>query len=277
MSGTYTLTIAVNGCSSDTSEAVVEIEQSPEPPNVNNNSPLCAGLELSLSAASDPGAIYLWTGPNGFTSQEQNPIVSTSSTSNESGNYEVVATIGNCTSTSAATWVIVHPIPDAPIATSNAPIDEGSILSLMSSSVAEANYLWTGPNGFTSNEQNPTVSTNASMPMAGLYAVQVMVNGCLSDFSSVSVQINEANTIDDSNVNSSVRIYPNPAHDQLSLELLGEGFKNVEIVNALGSVVLRQYISQKKMNLNIASIAPGLYIIVLQGEGLRVEEKIYKY
>jgi hypothetical protein len=63
-------------------------------------------------------------------------------------------------------------------------------LSLTASTVSGATYSWTGPNGFTSNAQNPTVSTSATTTMAGIYSVTATVNGCTSAAGQTTVTVN---------------------------------------------------------------------------------------
>ena len=60
-----------------------------------SNAPICAGATLSLNAsASGPGSItYSWTGPNGFSSNAQNPSI-LNATAAASGDYTVVASNG---------------------------------------------------------------------------------------------------------------------------------------------------------------------------------------
>ena len=70
--------------------------------------------------------------------------------------------------------------PSQPTAGNNGPVCLNSALSLTASTVSGGTYAWTGPNGFTSALQNPTVSTNATAAMAGAYIVKVTVNGCTS-------------------------------------------------------------------------------------------------
>lgn len=72
--------------------------------------------------------------------------------------------------------VTENPLPVA-IAGSNAPICFGSALNLTSS--GGVSYSWTGPNGFTSTVQNPTIP-NFTSNAAGLYTVTVTANGCSS-------------------------------------------------------------------------------------------------
>ncbi len=45
------------------------------PDGAGSNSPVCVGGTLNLTARSAAGAIYSWTGPNGFTSSLQNPTI----------------------------------------------------------------------------------------------------------------------------------------------------------------------------------------------------------
>jgi beta-galactosidase len=72
------------------------------------NGPLYAGMTLYLSAAAVPGAVYSWTGPNGFVSRNQNPAI-TNAGATASGNYNVTATIGSCVSPAGKTTVVVNP------------------------------------------------------------------------------------------------------------------------------------------------------------------------
>ncbi|WP_181142822.1 GEVED domain-containing protein, partial [Flavobacterium columnare] len=73
----------------------------------------CVGSPIIFSSISGMLS-YNWTGPNGFTSNQQNPIIANSNT-NHNGIYTlVVTTPGGCT-ISDSTNVIVNPLPTAPI------------------------------------------------------------------------------------------------------------------------------------------------------------------
>src|SRR5699024_6593592 len=52
-----------------------------------------------------------------------------------------------------------------------------------------ATYAWTGPNGFASSDQNPTIA-NATLAMAGTYSVTITVDGCTSLAGSTDVVVN---------------------------------------------------------------------------------------
>jgi Calx-beta domain len=67
----------------------------------SNTGPYSSGSTISLSASGDPSSVYAWSGPNGFTSDQQNPIIATADVS-QAGTYNV--TSNGC---SAATAVVV--------------------------------------------------------------------------------------------------------------------------------------------------------------------------
>jgi len=89
-----------------------------------------------------------------------------------SGAYDVfIAKLVSCAN-------IIIPTP---IAENNGPVCIGSTLSLTSSTIPGATYSWTGPNGFSSSIQNPTVSNNVTPTMSGIYNVTATVDGCTSE------------------------------------------------------------------------------------------------
>jgi beta-glucanase (GH16 family) len=187
-SGTYSVTATVGGCASPATTTTVTVNALPATPATGNNGPICAGSTLNLTASTAPGATYSWTGPNGFSSTVQNPVIA-NATTNSSGTYSVTAVVGGCASPTAMTSVSVNPLPNAPAASNSGPVNEGATLNLLASTVPGATYSWTGPNGFTSTNQNPTiagVTTNA----AGTYLVTASVANCSSAPAATSVTVN---------------------------------------------------------------------------------------
>ena len=71
---------------------------------------------------------------------------------------------------------------------SNSPLCAGGNLLLTATTVPGASYAWTGPGGFSSLLQNPTIS-NVGVNRTGTYTVTATVNGC-STSSSVAVTVN---------------------------------------------------------------------------------------
>jgi hypothetical protein len=148
----------------------------PATPTSGNSGPVCENANLNLTAGNIPNATYAWTGPNGFTSSLQNPVIANISLS-QAGVYSVTATINNCTSASSGTTVIVNPIPSAAFSWMPTPA-EFTDTTRFTPSESGAIYSWTFQSGSPSSStvQNPEVIWNA----VGSYAVSLNIskNGC---------------------------------------------------------------------------------------------------
>jgi beta-glucanase (GH16 family) len=84
---------------------------------------------------------------------------------------------------------ILLPQPGTPTAGNNGPIWAGTTLNLTASAVPGATYNWSGPNGFSSTSQNPSI-TKASTNAGGFYSVTATVGGCVSAPGTTTVTVN---------------------------------------------------------------------------------------
>lgn len=186
--GTYNVTVSNGSCSASGSTTVV-INPSPiiAP---NNTGPYCAGSTIQINAGGT-GTTYAWSGPSGFNSVLQNPTLP--ATVAASGTYNLTVTSAGC-STTASTTVVVNPLPT--IAPNNTgPYCAGTTIQLNAGGTGTT-YAWTGPGGFMSSAQNPTLP--ASSATAGTYNLTVTTSGC-SSLGSTNVVVNTAPTIAPSN------------------------------------------------------------------------------
>ncbi|MES2678847.1 MAG: T9SS type A sorting domain-containing protein [Bacteroidota bacterium] len=62
---------------------------------------LCASANLSLTGLTDVGVIYSWTGPGGFTSGLQNPVLTNGAT----GLYSLITSLNSCSSSASTVSV----------------------------------------------------------------------------------------------------------------------------------------------------------------------------
>lgn len=166
---TLDFTASNSGLSACSNSGSITVTQMAPPPSAN--SPVPVGGTLTLSVPSVAGAAYAWTGPNGFTSTDQNPSIGDVQPC-AAGQYCVAVNASGCTSLTNCVSVVVT----APQPTSNSPICEGQTLNLSVSGGPDASYSWTGPN-FSSTDQNPSIE-NAPTSASGVYCVAVTVNGC---------------------------------------------------------------------------------------------------
>ena len=277
MGGTYSLATILNGCTSLNGISAVVVNPIPSTPSIINNGSFCEGSPLLLSTASLTDGTFSWSGPNGFASNMQSPTVSSNATAAMSGTYSLSTTLNGCSSLIGTSEVIINPIPAAPSASSNGPIDLGSTLTLSASTIPGATYFWTGPNGFSSSLQNPTVSTNSTLAMAGNYEVYVIVSSCTSSISSVLVVVNSNVGLTEELSNSTMSIYPNPASDKISIEIGESKGVFLQIFNSLGAKVFEGNLNETKGELDISYLSSGIYTVRITSDGKTHVEKIVKY
>jgi len=193
MAGTYTLT-ASNGSCTSTTTTTVTINTVPSV-TAFNNGPVCAGDKLTVYGTA--GFVsYTWSGPNDFTSNgtNQNVIVSESAISTMAGKYILTANNGICSNTDSTT-VIINPLPSITTG-NNGPVTIGSKLTLTGEPAGMANYSWSGPNGFASSVQSPTVATLAITAMSGIYTLTAS-NGTCFNTASTTVTVNSLHGFSD--------------------------------------------------------------------------------
>ncbi|MFW5805167.1 MAG: FISUMP domain-containing protein, partial [Bacteroidales bacterium] len=166
----------------------VSVTVNPTPTaTAGSNSPVCEGDDIDLTESGGDATAWNWDGPDSFSSTAQNPTIS-SATTDADGTYTVTITDGNgCTNTDNVS-VTVNPTPTA-TAGSNSPVCEGDDINLSESGGDATSWNWDGPDNFSSNSQDTTISS-ATTAADGTYTVTVTDgNGC-SSTDNVSVTVN---------------------------------------------------------------------------------------
>jgi len=168
---TYSLVGAAAGCTSAATGSI--ILKSLPVPTLSSNSPVCNGQTLSFYGSG--GSSYQWTGPLGFNALVQNPQFSPA-TPARTGVYNVTVTAANTCTNTASISVTVNPTPGLAATGSTVCINQPVNLSV--NAPAAVSYSWTGPNGFTSTLQNPSITT-PSVSSSGVYTVKISsAEGC---------------------------------------------------------------------------------------------------
>jgi gliding motility-associated-like protein len=203
--GVYTLTATdVNGCkNSDTANVTVNITPTLGSVSASTNT-LCEGQTIQLNAIATPStAIIQWNGPNGFSSNIANPSIP-NITPIQSGTYSVNATIGNCSSPTNTLGIVVNPTPIATASISTNVVCAGSNVTL--SGAGGVTYSWSASNGYSSNQQNNTLS-NLNASNSGTYTLTALNNfGCF-DTISVSLAVAPTPTITSVSTNANNNVF----------------------------------------------------------------------
>ncbi len=170
--GTYTFTVTdkVNGCSSAQDVTVDEDIQTPDLVLTGGTLTCTNNKSVTLTATSKTaGVTYSWTGPNGFTSTQQNPVVTAA------GTYSATVTnsVNHCTFNTSVDVLDDTTPPD--LSVNDAVIDcinTSQALNAVSTTPGVV-YSWNGPG--VVNVTTPSITVTK----AGSYVIEVTApNGC---------------------------------------------------------------------------------------------------
>ena len=141
---------------------------------VENDGPYCVGETIHLTVSSQNGATYSWTGPGGWTSNQQNPT-RPNCTMAMAGTYSCTTTVGTQTTTGTTT-VVIYPQPTANFTFTTVCAGEATQFTSTSTTNPSgqqiSSYQWNFGDGQTSNQQNPSHQYAA----AGTYTVTLNVS-----------------------------------------------------------------------------------------------------
>lgn len=199
--GTYSVTVTdANACTANASGTVNQ------PPllvaSASNSGPVCIGDPLTLTGGPNGMSTYAWTGPAGFTSSLQSPLVSASATLAMAGTYTLTVTdINGCTDTETT---VVSVNPDNTIALSS-PVGTDNQTVCVNNPINTITYTTTGatsaifmglPSGVTGTFAANTVTISGIPTVSGIYAYSVtLAGGCGTAGASGTITVNPENTI----------------------------------------------------------------------------------
>lgn len=194
--GNYSVTVTVGiGCVSQKATTTVVVKPKPVAPVVDPTIvTLCERDSITICATSTSvKPIYAWSGPNGFASNS-NCISLTNVTVATAGWYYVCVSVDGCISDKDSVLVTVNPAPTIDTVFSNAPICEHQTLQLtvVTAQGSPYSYAWSGPNGYASTLQNPSITNVTEVQNQGFYTVVVTdtLTGCKTYPRSLYVEIN---------------------------------------------------------------------------------------
>lgn len=232
--------------------------------NPSNNSPICAGQSVTLSANSTGASSFNWTGPLSYTSNVQNPVLS-NVTASMAGTYYVAVTSGTCP-VLAGTYVGVKPVSSLTVTSNINPVCAGSNATLTGNTAGSASsYTWSNGSNTNNTVVSPTITTT--------YTLSVSNNTCTTTMpftQSVSV----CSGIEAFLATASLPIVsPNPFSNELQLTI--DGSAKISIYNFAGQLV---YEVDANQNIIIATeqFEKGIYFLSVAQHGQKMSVKLLK-
>jgi len=170
---------------------VVTVNPVPATPTAGSNSPVAFGTTIALFTPTVAGATYSWSGPNGFVSTDQSPVIGPMTLA-DSGTYTVVLLVNGCNSAPASTSLIVEPRPPLPVISAPATVEPRAVVTLSVQDAPSTTWWWEVTNGSISSGQG-TRTIEVVAGAAGALGVRVDATSlpfyCFSEPTTLSIPI----------------------------------------------------------------------------------------
>jgi gliding motility-associated-like protein len=167
--GLYILTLTgLNACSAvDT--AVVLADTTTPSVQLLADTLTCAQQQVPINVVGAvPGLSYTWSGPDAFSSSLISPVV------NQPGLYELqIEGINGCTAVDTAFVQADTLSPQLQLTSDTLTCAQTQIQIAVTADLSDLNYVWSGPNGFSSSLMQPFIETPGSYVLTA-----VASNGC---------------------------------------------------------------------------------------------------
>jgi len=231
-----------------------------------SNSNVCLGdstcfTDLSFST-NGPLTSWSWDFGDGNLSTIQNPC----HTYTAAGTYTVQLIVTNTggDSDTASSAVTVNDLPAAAYTyTVNGSTVDFTDASTIPppGNIVSWNWNFPGGNPSTSTSQNPTVTYTAN----GTYTVcltSVSADGCMGTYCDV-VNITTVG-VSETELSSSIIIYPNPSSGKFRIQNSEFRIQNVEIYNSIGKCVFKSLTPDPELLIDLSSQPSGIYFYKLK-------------
>ena len=157
-----------SNCTSPRVPVSITISQASITPAINGNDNVCYGDTLQLSTPSILNGNYNWSGPNGFSSN-QNPIIIANADTNNAGVYTLSVSDGSCSSSDTIVLISILPQPQITINSTDTVWKCLADTVLLLATGNYQNISWSNGSVFD--------STYVFIP-GEYYAIGLGINGC---------------------------------------------------------------------------------------------------
>ncbi|MCI5058635.1 MAG: PKD domain-containing protein [Flavobacteriales bacterium] len=281
--GTYTVCLTVHnaGCGNATQCDSITVSgggggQAPSAAYSVSNNNVCEGNSVQFfdQSTNNPQA-WSWTfqGGSPATSNLQNPTVSYSA----AGTYNVTLVASNGSGLDSVVSQAAINVYASPVAAFNF-IAQGLTVAFQDASSAATSWTWGFGDGSFSNASSPTYT----YATPGTYQVCLTADNpaCSDDLKCDSITVDSTSSSTSISENlpgiTGLRIYPNPARDELFIELdeVHGDYLEIRLIDYLGkshfNYVNNDKVTDFRKSINVTNLSSGAYIILINGAPHRI-------
>lgn len=227
--------------------------------SITGPSTVCAGSSLTLTA--NGLSTYTWNTGSNLATTVVSPTANITYTTMGTG-------VGSCTAMATkAVTVVALPIVNL-IATPTIVCVNGNTSTL---ATTPPGGVITGSN-VSGSVFTPGASSGTFTP---IYTFVSPISGCTGT-TSATIVVSLCTALSSNSIGGSLNVYPNPAHNSITVELDNGAEKTIEIMDLTGRVVLTQHFATRSLIVNISELANGIYHVKLSSNGATEMIKLVK-
>lgn len=267
--GVYQVLVTGENCVSER-EIEVDVIQAPTAQALELNDTVCTAEIILFGAVSVPGAVYSWSGPNGFSASGPSPIVN-SAGSEHNGQYMVSLSVNGCSNGSDTLDIVVLPSPVISLIADTVINPQSGNSLLIAQGEPGLQYFWNffGNTSlinnvlYTSDKDSAVVFWDGGEGLLGVEITAVDENGCFAEEIRQQIQI-IINTFIKGASAEAIRPTPNPSSESVVFHGLSKA-ETVVISDISGRVLMVERVEPGE-TLGVSHLPAGLYIWRLQGK-----------
>ena len=225
---------------------------------------VCPGAQTTIYATGANS--YIWSN----SSTAPNITVSPTSSSNT---YSVIGTNGYGCSTQAVQVITMLPAPTIGVSSDKPNLACMEDLVTLTATGA-ASYQWVSGSTnlfYVGNTVNAFLNTTTVFTVTGTGA-----NGC-STSTTITQNITECvGVTKHSSTLSGIKVYPNPSNGEFTVELNSNDLKTIEVCDLTGRLVKSYTGKDEQVNINIKTLANGVYYLKILSENTVEVIKVVK-
>jgi uncharacterized protein (DUF2147 family) len=226
---------------------------------------VCAGTNIQLTASPNGASAYHWTGPAGFISTAQNPIIPNIQLP-QSGYYHLIVDVSNqCNDTLYdSVWVSVLPTPDKPQVADTTIFIGQQVLLIAQQPPGYQTFWYISPTGGSPIATGPVFLT-PKLYQTTKYYVEFQVGNCASARDTVKITVIDNTGISEALPNT-LLVFPQPVSDWLYLHWPHELQQaRISCFTLQGSLVKSVIVSPSSAAFSVHDLPAGTYILELHG------------
>ncbi|WP_131450734.1 GEVED domain-containing protein [Flavobacterium subsaxonicum] len=258
-SGTYFVWQTLGTCASEVTEVTVVV----------NTTPALSIDDITLCGAATVADLNTENASVTWYASETGPALEETATVT-TGSYFVTQTLNGCESPRAEVGVVVNALSATPTGAATQTFTTGeTVADLEVTTTDGATVVWYVGNDIDGYTVIPTTTV---LEDGVTYYVSQATNGCESELLAVTAdQVAATSSFN----KASLKVYPNPTTDVVTVSN-NTAISKVTVINLLGQTVISQTANTDTVQVNLASLSAGTYILQITAEGASANVKVVK-